>query len=80
MEKTIDRVTVIATGISDSEREVLERDLTAYAQARLDETAARDAATMAGVAEFERGEFIGIEEWRKELDQLKADLRDRHAK
>ena len=35
----------------------------------------QDRVTLEGIAEFERGEFIGIEEWRRELDELKADLR-----
>ncbi len=68
MEKTIDSLTITATGLSDTERKALERDLTAYAQARLDEVATRDAETMAGVAEFERGAFIGIEEWAQKIE------------
>ena len=78
MTKTIDSLTITATGLSDTERMTLEREMAAFAQARLDEAARRDTATMQGVAEFERGEYIGMEEWRKELDQMKVKLRAKH--
>lgn len=68
MTKTIDTLTITATGLSDTERLALEREMAAFAQARLDEAAERDAATMQGIAEFERGEYIGIEEWGRKID------------
>ncbi len=67
MTKTIDSLTITATGLSDTERKTLEREMAAFAQARLDEADQRDAATMKGIAEFERGEYIGIEEWGQKV-------------
>jgi len=78
MTKTIDTVTITATGLSDAEREALEREMRALAQARLDTATEQDRVTREGIAEFERGEFIGIEEWRRELDELKTDLREKY--
>ena len=77
MKKTITNVTITANGLSDSERTVLEHSLVGYARALMAETDERDQQTMEGVAAFERGDFITMEEWGKRLDIKRA---ERHAK
>lgn len=79
MKSTVDKVTITGRGLSEAARTELEKETAAFAQARIDEDAARDEATMAGVAEFERGEFITIEEWSSRINAHVAELKARRS-
>lgn len=78
MKPVIETVTITAPGLDAETRAALEEETAAFARARLAEEEARDAATLEGVAEFERGEFITAEEWAAKLEAREARVAKKH--
>ena len=81
MPKTVEGVAVTAPGLSDQDRARLEDFLLDQARhwiARADEEAEMDRQTETGIAEFERGDFITIEEFRERMEAHKLDLQRKY--
>ena len=76
MGKLIEKITVTAPGMNEQTRARLEDRLMAVA-ADFAEEAEMDRQTEIGIAEFERGEFITIEEFGTRMDALADAIRKR---
>lgn len=78
MKATIDKLTTTGTGLSEETRAELEESATSFAQAIVDEKDAQDAETLKGIAEFENGDYISIEEWAEEMKAWSAALAEKY--
>ena len=78
MAKIIENVTVTAPGLSDQARAELEDFLLQVAVARHSEEDEQDRETRKGIAEFEAGDFIGIEEFNGRMKALAGEIRKRN--